>query len=993
MYSPLDNFPPELLAKILINLPYLSLLETMRVSKLFYAVITQDPILAIQTFKKASKTFIDPTSEYDHSLDTPEPVRLHPAFKKIHYRLGHGVDEVILEYTHATPQPRLWDLNIANDLVSIPAVTKMEVRVRDHNWSGEGFKVVTKNPKGVRLIDLFDAYVRESSIAPNKSVEKNKIRAGWKNSGASHIGLWDVSRTGLLLVGSMVPIWKIMAGKRHFKSPSRLNGPNLSSFLTNLRVLLTWWSSMSSLRPCKFYHSNTGCKLGDTCRFPHNDPFTAPNAEASNPRSDGRLATKRAPKARREATQNDVRANTEDRGPATHGKDAPQRPLAFQLFQTRLTVLEREEASKAQAAAELLRREAARRAELERQRQRAETVRQEAAHTIQRIVLGTSLVTYGAGAAIHNIIPGFDLCRIRIKGLPLSAKPHEVIALFTQQGVDRNRLFLVSHKAVQGRMEATVIATAEEGRAVAIGLEGIEFRESQLEFEVFDNANGMGSSASKDCDTLTLTWRAPSNAVVATFASEQVAWAMVRTLDRQLCGGRRVKVETNTPPPSRVLFEGGRSIKISRLPLVIAHETVAQFAVGCEMLRYLKPVVYDVADGVRTLEHQIRALAPPDVLSFEVVSWGDDADGNISVKARFTSWEIAKHVEQWFAGQKIAYLGNGIVWTRLATPHRYILSIAAEQYHAQRRLWDALSDVPNKTAASVIIMQQNSPIDRVRIRVVGEDKKAVGSLKVRVEHLASGEALSRDLWHRSFRTPAGTEFLESVYHHTYAYARADWKLCVVKLFGRGLAFRRAREMVRNEVERLNALEWSVFLKRQSIRFFVQRGIKTLKDALGEDNATLTFSDGAAKLVVRGGDRDDAGQIVSQLIAESLEQTTSHTTNGAICPICYDTVAHPVILGCDHSYCMSCLRHYLRTAGDTFPLKCLGNEATCNVPIALPVIERFVPHAQFQKLLDAAYVRYIEQHTDEFKYCKTPDCNQASGIHMPVVFLQSVLQLR
>jgi len=73
--------------------------------------------------------------------------------------------------------------------------------------------------------------------------------------------------------------------------------------------------------------------------------------------------------------------------------------------------------------------------------------------------------------------------------------------------------------------------------------------------------------------------------------------------------------------------------------------------------------------------------------------------------------------------------------------------------------------------------------------------------------------------------------------------------------------------------------------------------------------------------------------------------------------------------------MGCLRHYLSTAADSFPLTCLGNEATCEIPIPIPTIEHFLPASQFQQLLEMAFLRHIERHPQEFKYCKTPDCTQ------------------
>ncbi|KAJ7184345.1 hypothetical protein C8R46DRAFT_1158688 [Mycena filopes] len=559
--------------------------------------------------------------------------------------------------------------------------------------------------------------------------------------------------------------------------------------------------------------------------------------------------------------------------------------------------LRKEQAARAEArrAAEV---EMQRTARLARQAEQAalERVRQvefearrakEATQTLQRIVLGTSLVTYGAGISIQQVVTGFEACRILIKNLPLDATENEIKAIFTQQGVDETRLFITGTKELpDGHLEATLITSSEEGGTIAVGLEDIEFRQERLHFEVMENAHGMGTAARKDCDTLTLSWRAPSSSV---------AEAKVKLLNRQICAGRRVRVEMNQPPPGYLRGPNWQcAIKITGLPSVVAHDV------------------------------QVENIGGAALMSFDVVAQ-DDIEGNVSVKARFSNHDTAKRVEAHIDG-RLPYLGNQSIRRWLPNPLEYIISIPRQQYQAQKRVWDSLADgeaAGNKKAFIRIFSVQNNT--RMQIKVLGDDKKAVGSLKVRVENLVAGEQLNVSCWHRSFKSPAGARFLNSVFDRSGAYARADWKLCVVKVFGDAASVDQAREAIKTEVERLDSLESSVFLKKQSIRFFVRRGMATLKEALGEENATA-----------------------------QRWSTARRTVTDASCPICYDEISHPVTLGCGHTYCLGCLRHYISTAADTFP-----------TPIPLPRVEHFL----------ASFLRHIEQHPREFKYCKTPDCSQ------------------
>ncbi|KAJ7632116.1 hypothetical protein FB45DRAFT_791002 [Roridomyces roridus] len=761
----------------------------------------------------------------------------------------------------------------------------------------------------------------------------------------------------------------------------------------------------NSGRICKLYRQGR-CSYGDRCKFSHQVQPRSPQTQeaVSTPAT---LTAVQGP-------SNSQRRPRPERGEipcrAWRDGECPKGDKCWFGHDPEVREAERlRREHAATQAAEQAARDAARRAEIERQRvarqaeqeaterarhlelqaRRADITRREAAHTLQHLILGSSLVTFGAGIAIQDIIPGFEVCRIQIKNLPRDAAAHEIKALFTQQGVDPTQLFLEGTRPSSDgtHLEASVITASEAGGAIAIGLEDIEFKQERLHFEVAESTmrGRMGNSA-RNSDTLTLSWRAPSTSVIATFDSEGTARAKAKVLTGTMCAGRRVRVEMNQPPPGFIRGpDWQRAVKITGLPTGVSPAVVGDFT-GSGVLKFLKPISYDVETGLHSVRQVIAAEAGGGLKAFDVTR--DDVDGNITVRARFDSWELAKRIENLFAGKRLPYLGNCTMRLRLPDPLQYVLSIPLQQYQAQKRVWDSFAeDAGDKTAYIRVFPIQNA--GRMQIKVLGEDKKAVGSLKVRVENVAAGEMLESTYWHRSFKSATGSRFLASVFDSTGVYARADWKLCVVKLHGDS-NLDRARQVVKAEVGRLDSLEFSVFLKQQSVRFFLQRGLAMLQETLGEDNASLTVLP-RAKIVVRGG--EEARHLLTKLIDESLEETPIQNNNtDQACPICYDEISHPVTLGCDHTYCMSCLRHYLSTA-DSFPLVCLGDAAHCEVLIPIPTFEKFLPIPQLHALLKTSFLRYIERHPQELKYCKTPDCTQvyrtnthATALTCPSCFL-------
>jgi hypothetical protein len=653
-------------------------------------------------------------------------------------------------------------------------------------------------------------------------------------------------------------------------------------------------------------------------------------------------------------------------------QEAAQRALiAEQEAARRAFIAEQEAARKARIAEQ----EAAQQARAaQREARRLEIAKEEAAMIFQHVVLDFALVTFSAGLTIKNILTGFESCRVRIKNLPLDATHNEVCALFTQQGTDSGQFHVVGMKMVNGKQEADVICH-QDLKVIAIGLDGIDFRQERLQFEVCQNGSvaggGMRASAGSHSDILTISWRAPSVCFVVTYPDKPQAEAKVRELDRKICAGRRVKVEMNRQPAGQTLRHfSANAVAIRGLPPSVTDAVVSQFS-GSTLLRRLKSTDYNAARAHEYLRFQVAIEATAQL--FETVET-DAVEGIFAARVHFDSWTQAKKVYNSLDKRPFWFIGNTSLWLRLPDPLQYTITIPTQQYHAQRKRWDLLqADTKEKEGC---YLSANAKDKVYIIRVGGDDKKAIGSLKVRVENLAAGEKLEH--WHGSLGAGAGGQrFLDSVFETTGACIRNDRRLRVVTAYGEPRNIETARNMVETEVERLESLEQTVFLKRQSVRFFVRRGLAALEEELGKDNVTLNISSSPCKITIKGGEM--ARHALSRLIDESLDHTeiVNEMEPDSKCPICYDEISTPVQLACGHNYCTACIRHFLTTASDSkiFPLCCMGDENNCRAPIPIPALQRFLPPQQFKHLLETVFISHIEHLPQEFKYCTTPDCRQ------------------
>ncbi|PBK78456.1 hypothetical protein ARMSODRAFT_947371 [Armillaria solidipes] len=727
---------------------------------------------------------------------------------------------------------------------------------------------------------------------------------------------------------------------------------------------------------CRFFLRGN-CKYGSRCRNQHPGGTSETQNIAQNDVGDngasrrGRTSKKSVP----QTSPNQRVLPIVEAQPSPSRKEEEQRKREEEQ-------LRREEETRQQQEEALRRREEEERQQEEQQRRQEEEQRRadqqrritDAQVTIQRVVLAGSIVTFSSGLAIENTITGFESCRIRIQNLPCDTRQQEIADLFTQQGLDVSQFHIVSVKEISGRngkQEADIVTNADVAQSLVTGLEGIEFRDERLEFEVgvFNAPGAMGALTPRDENTLTISCRAPSDRYVVEYPDILFCRTKVAELNGRICAGRRVKVEMNQRPPGYVLPNfRSNTIKISNLPDAVPDATVTAFAQS-HLIRRLKPFSFDTLLATRSLHKHINRMEGVEIESFDVTSRGDNEVGVLSIRVRFDTWDNAKKVHDALLDRRFDYICNSVFWLRIAPQALYTITIPYGQYRAQENLWKELQgNIKDRKACDLIIRESND--GNRRIQVSGTVKAALGALKVRVESLAAGAKI--DGWHDHLTYPQA--HLVQRITEAGAFLRSDYQKRTLKLYGEPKAVETAKVIVMEELKRLASLEVTVKLQRSSVGYFARTGLAAMREVFGEDNVTLDIR--SANIMVRGG--EEVRLHLNNHITESLKPINVNVVPGThTCPICYDDVSTPFQLVCEHVYCTGCIRHFLTSTAKTgiFPLVCMGNESTCGTPISIPVIQKFLPPPAFNHLLETVFTTHVDKHPQEFRYCKTPDCMQ------------------
>lgn len=587
-----------------------------------------------------------------------------------------------------------------------------------------------------------------------------------------------------------------------------------------------------------------------------------------------------------------------------------------------------------------------------------------------------SKIVYGPGAKIQQIITAFESHCVVLHNLPSATTHAQLIAFAEPIGALQS---VIIHPPSDGnsRLSARIqyLDPAHATQAVAQlpQTDALGDVTARLDLRAAESGRAVLRSTKAK-----LSWFAPSLIAWAHYASLSKAKEQASRLNGMTFDGNTIRASFQTPTRNQTK---SFSVELKGLPLNASSIHLKSFARASSVT--LGKPNFVIEDAVHELRKLLSSYGP--IESFDLAR-PDTKKPKVVAFVQFADADMAEGAVTALNTSRQAFLRGGRIFLELIHSIKYMLPM--RQFAALRAEIDELRDDLQTCKLRYHDKDEHGlNVDRIYVRAYGPDAKALGRLKVELEQLLKGELVldesSEVVWHEHFSSASGAQFLDSVATETRAYIKCDPRTRTLQLFGNRSGRTAANARILTWLETLRAQEHLLELDQNAFSLMLRGGFQSLQATVGD---MVRLDVVRRRIVVQGDDADvhTIREAVTQQLAGALERRVG-TSNDADCPVCFCDVTDPVTLPCFHSYCRSCLRHYLGSLGQsTSPTHsiatCLaeieqddGSHRACMHAIPLATIRTLLSPGEEDQLLESTFLSYIHGRPQEFRYCPTADC--------------------
>lgn len=616
----------------------------------------------------------------------------------------------------------------------------------------------------------------------------------------------------------------------------------------------------------------------------------------------------------------------------------------------------------------------------------------------------TIVVTFGPGLQVLNIVTGFESSYVLVGNLPLNVTEEDIqrIArrygslLSTQLSSTEEGLQHKSQRYLSKRTAKIQYADSGQAACAVAGLNGEEHYSSKITAKLyFKGTRPVGHFISS---LVRMELPVPGRIAYAGYMAKADAERVVASVHGTPPKGQ--DRQGMFSPVSAQMYEGSPKlgnymVRFEGLPPDASERQVSVLG-GCkaEGVMLERPKYHSLMNAVTILrrimeEHgSVISVQPPT---------SPPKDNRIRCHVLFSTPAGAAAACAELNGKCFAFLAR----ERVLLDHLYSIKylVSSDIYRAVEQDLCELQAYARHLPGVQLVVYKKLGLYEQNIELCGTQLHLMKKVKSPLERLITGERVvdkhGKPIYDPFFSSANGSEFINNISRNSQVYIRVSGVRGEITLWGSPSCCTLARQCIVDELARLNARRcYSLPLNAGLVTHLIDKGLTDIEAKVHKENVLFDFV--RRRLSIRG--TEDQFNWVVQYLNE-LSATSPALRKHIVrrskdkaepCPVCLDFLIDSVTLNCGHQVCRGCLRRYLETAGDhnMFPLRCLGNNGTCEELLPLNVCRKLVSKELFHSLLESSFGTFVQSRPDEYFYCPTPDCPQVYRLVGPA---GSVLQ--
>jgi len=381
-------------------------------------------------------------------------------------------------------------------------------------------------------------------------------------------------------------------------------------------------------------------------------------------------------------------------------------------------------------------------------------------------------------------------------------------------------------------------------------------------------------------------------------------------------------------------------------------------------------------------ERAITQLRSHGILIEECTPYPQKGGSRTKIIAKFTEAEAARN-----AVKKMheTYLDPSSNDKMQVTPLVSIkLSVSSRILAAIRSQLDPLVDQTWRTDYVQIKSYKTLGKQYTQVRIFGQSREPVAKAKSAVEKLLTGQIATDGhgpITDPFYFRPSTKTFLDDLGGSHGVFIHQDLRRSVLRLYGDHEGIARVESALVAKCAELREHSHTVILDPEALDFALKGGFRKVVAAFGKNKVKLDIINTPKRIIVEGSTEDAVRvqEILASCASSSLGTHITGISNSEdeselLCPVCFTPPEDPIKTSCGHVYCNSCLLSQC-TFADSFPLRCLGEDAACGSPLGLSDVKKVLSGTGYDDLLQNSLTSYLRSRPTKFHYCSTPDCDR------------------